>query len=275
MPPATPEPEKKSLPSWMVLGGFGAGGLVLAALALWLLWGGTATVMSWLPSGVAKSLGEKAGETKVIQRTKDPEGAAWELKAYKTREPKAEPGVVAEDPGEDAALAAAGTKDEAAPSEPNPEEVERAEAALAPIRAAAAMADEALAAYAAKPADQGLRLAAEHSIETLKVTTVPKTTSALRQAALEQRSVLVQQKRKVMEATQVGARATHKLNGATSLREAAADDAEEVAALPGDALLHVFLDTGSGWSRVEALNGEAAGRNGYVKSRSLSKLPAR
>lgn len=268
MPPARPEAEKKSLPPWMVLGGFGVGGLVLAALALWLLWGGTATVMSWLPSGVAKSLGEKSGETKVIARKVDPEGAAWDLKAHRTGAPQAEPAAEAGEPGPDA-------EDDGKPGEPNPEDAERAAAALAPINAAATLADEALAAYAAKPGDQGLRLAAEHAIETLKVTSVPKTTSALRQAALEQRSVLVVQKRKVMEDTQVQARATHKLNGAASLRKAAAEDADEVAALPGDTLLHLFLDTGTGWARVEALNGEAAGRNGYVKSRALSKLKAR
>jgi hypothetical protein len=257
MPPAA-EPDKKLKP-WMVLGSFGLGGLGLAAIALWLLWGGTATVMSWLPDGVVKAVGEKAGEGKVIERQKDPEGAPWEMKAYKTHAGKDDP--EAEEAQEAAAPTATGKSDDAV----------KAEATLAPIKAAAEAADQALDALAADPKDQKAYLTAVHAIETLKSAQVLGGNAALRQAAVERRGELVAEKQASLDALQTKGRTTHVVKSATTLHKAADDGSEALGALAEGTQVHVFLDTGSGWSRVEALTGEAIGKNGYVPSKALSR----
>lgn len=260
MPPAAP-PEKKSLPPWMLLGSFGVGGLALAGIALWLLWGGTATVMSWLPEGVVKALGEKAGEGKVIERKGDPEGAPWEMKAYKTHAGKDDP------------------EAEEAAETPTPtaktDDASKAEATLAPIVAAARAADQAIEAVEAHPQDQAAVLKAVHAIETLKETPVLGGNAALRQAALERRGELVLEKQAALTAIQTQGRTTHVVKTATILRKAADDGSEAVATLETDTKVHSFLDTGTGWTRVEALGGESSGKNGYVPTRSLARWKAK
>lgn len=269
MPPVIGRPPQEA-PSktspWLVLGGFGLGGLLLAALALWLLWGGTATVMSWLPSGVVRSLGEKVGEPKVVEPVADPEGAPWKAKAY-TNQARA---------GDDdeAALPGAASQDQA--DEDPTGDAALAKAALAQVVLAAAAADRAIEAWQKKPGDQGLRVAAERSIDALHAAEIPAKTPALRQAALEQRAELVAQKRKFLADLQRMERATHTVSvrngGMATLRTAGEDSAAEVAQLGDTTSVHVFLDNGHGWSRVEVLTGDHAGKNGYLRNRNLNQV---
>lgn len=270
MPPFAankPPPKSSAMPPWLVLTALALAGLLAVALGLWLLWGGTATVMSWLPTSLVRSVSEKAGDPKVVEQQPDPEGAPWKSKAYVNQDRV--DGDKADDPDKD--LPAEGTADKADPQH----DAAVAQAALAPITEAAAAVDRAIEAWQKKPGDQALLLVAEKAIESLRTTSVHAGTAALRQAALEQRGELVNQKRKALEDAQRQIRASHRItakSGAASMRQAADDKSEEVAQLPDDTSVHLFLDTGHGWSRIEVLTGEAAGKNGYVRNRNLEPV---
>lgn len=270
MPPfasrQTPPPQSSGMPQWAVIALLALGGVAVVAIGLWLLWGGTAVVMSWLPTSVVRSVSEKAGDPKVVETQPDPEGAPWKTKAYINQDRADDK---AED--QDTELAGQGTTEAADPQR----DAAQAQAALAPITAAADAVDLAIAAWQNKPGDQALLLVTEKAIETLRTMQVRAGTSALRQAVQEQRSELVNQKRKALADAQRQTRASHRIKvtgGMAAMRRAANDESDEVAQVPDETPVHVFLDNGHGWSRIEVLTGDVAGKNGYVRSRDLAPL---
>lgn len=264
-------------------------GIALLGLSYWLfIAGGSATVMGWLPPGVSRAFIEKTGDVKVIERKADPDSpwdkiptpidrrpqkgtakttttmatrkAMWPRKATKGTRPKAEPKQVAEPKKVDEAEAAADT--------------------VSPIKSAVAAADKAIAAYADSADDQVLYMAANKAVEGIKAAPVKGETAALRQAATELRAEMTVSKHKELEEARKLARATDKIQGATKnpdepyivLRSAANNGSDDVAHLEDDILVHHFLDTGNGWSRIEVINGDSAGKNGYIRAKNLASL---
>ena len=282
--------EKQGMPAWAMVGGLALGTLVIAALGAWLAFGGGwLRVMSWLPPGVRTSLGGAGAEGKVIQTKADPEGAAYEGKAYQANDRRGHGGQAskgddhADDAGDDTANAKPGAsladKKRAAHDAQHDQDMDvdavKAEAVLAPIKANAAAADDAIAALSDKPQDQARVVAAEKAIDTLRTTPIPPATPALKQAALEQRTELVNGKKAALAQAQQMARATHLVQagkaGTISLRSAANDKSDEVASMEDGTRVHEFLDD-HGWARVEVISGGATGKNGYVHVKYLQSI---
>jgi len=258
------------------------GGIAALALAVWLfLFNGLNVVLSALPPGVVKLIGEKPGEQKVMPVVA--ERAPWEThKAYTARkngerpgaEPSADdsPGKVDDDEVDDTA------EEPAAPAKTD--EQAAAELTMAPIRSLGARADEAIAAYQDDASDQALFLAANQAIEAIKAVEIQAETEAVRVAAVEYRAELVTQKRKTLEESRRAGRATHRVAGTAgnksapylTLREAASSSSDDVGHVSDGQLLRVHLDAGGGWQRVEVLTGPTAGKYGYARGKQLLAL---
>lgn len=235
------------LPRWLVLVGLGVGALVAGAIGVWLLMGGTATVMRWLPKGVAKTLGEKPGEGKKVEQ---------KLTDYPGDKAGA-PAEVAEDDGQ-------------------PPSAEDLEDAMAPLRDLAVDADAAIAKVRqAGPDDLTALAAAEKAIQTLRTAAVGEASKKAKKVAEERRKAMVLERVQALASAKRLGRATHMIQQAPAkLHQAADSSSPEVATLDDGVLVWVHLDTGKGWSRVDVLSGAAAGKSGYVGNASLGKLKA-
>jgi len=258
-------------------------------------------VMGWLPAGVSRAFIEKTGDVKVIERKADPD-SPWDKNTNADRPPTAKGhGQDDEDDGDkkgDSANKGAAAKkvDGADKGEPGdaakkpdakqvaaPKKIDEAEAAadtVSPIKSAVAAADKAIAAYADSADDQVLYMAANKAVEGIKAAPVKGETAALRQAATELRAEMTVTKHKELEEARKLARATDKIQGAAKnpaepyivLRAAANNGSDDVAHLEDDIMVHHFLDTGNGWSRIEVINGDSAGKNGYIRAKNLASL---
>ncbi len=306
MPPPPPQnrnapqtPAKSGLSGGATIGIMIASGIGLLGISYWLfLAGGTATVMGWLPPGVSRAFIEKTGDVKVIEKKADPD-SPWDKNTNADRPPTARGhGQGDDDDGDKQADGTAkngegADKGEGDKGEPSkkvdakqvaaPKKIDEAEAAadtVSPIKAAVAAADKAIAAYADSADDQVLYMAANKAVEGIKAAPVKGETAALRQAATELRAEMTVTKHKELEEARKLARATDKIQGATKnpdepyivLRSAANNGSDDVAHLEDDILVHHFLDTGNGWSRIEVINGDAAGKNGYIRAKNLASL---
>lgn len=234
------------MPRWLTLALLGVGGLLVLAIGVWLLMGGTATIMRWMPEGVAKTLGEKPGEGKKVEQKLsdypgDPQGAGsdQENAAGASDLPTSE--------AVDAALAAVMTQ------------VEAADEAITRVRGGHGR-------------DQAVIAEAEKAVQAIGSTPLGECTRKVKQAAEEKRRALVAQKQTALDAAKRLARATHLVMSETSLRAAADSDSEQVAKLQDGVLVQVHLDTGKGWSRADVISGPATGKAGYVLDAVLKKL---
>jgi hypothetical protein len=242
---AAPAPRESSsgLPRWLILVGLVLGVLLAGAVGVWLLMGGTATVMHFLPEGVAKTLGEKPGEGKRVEQ---------HLSDY---------------PGDHA-----GATDEA--GDDKPPSTEDTDDALAPIRDLAVDADAAIAKLrAAGAGDQSAAAAAEKAIENLRTAALGESSKQAKKVAEERRKAMVLERVQAFESARRLGRATHMIaENATQLRQAAEGDSKPLATLDDGVMLWVHLDTGKGWSRVDVLSGSAAGKSGYVLNAAMTKI---
>ncbi len=256
---ATP-PAEQSNSRLLVFGGLGVGGLIVAGLVLWLLMGGTATLVSVLPEGVVKTLGERPGEGKrVEQHLSDYPG---EQAAKAQAEPEA-PQVAAD-----------------AWQAPAPEvSAEELQALLAPLQAQTKLTDAAIDRVRdGKGTDQAALHDAEQAVAALRTFSLRDIPARYKVAAEDQRKTLATERIEAFAAAQRLARATHLIALPSSaardsvvLRSSAGEASENIAVLDDGVLVHVHLDTGKGWSRVDALSGPAAGKGGYLQNKYLRR----
>jgi hypothetical protein len=265
--------------------GYVLGAIVALALVAWLMTGGLQQLLSWMPPGVRKIIGEP-GTEKVMPARPDPNGAPWEKRGYQpsddetdTPMPKMKPSVAGEP--EESAEEAATPDENAVEPAARPEDEAAAAAVLAPIRSLDEAAGTAIEAYERNPEDQGKYLTAEKAVATLR-TFAPAdgTASALRTAATELRDERAVARAEALTAARAMGRATHKVHLGEdqaspflAVREAANTESRLVAELLDGTLVRVFLDNGNGWYRVEAVTGESAGKGGYARGKWLQKLP--
>lgn len=259
-PPAQPAEEPKGR-NWLLLGLLGGGGLVTACLVLWLLSGGMSTVMSLLPEGVVKALGERPGEGKRVEQ---------HLTDY--------PGEKAAD--KDDAPPAAKPTDKPANPAPQPElSAEELATALQPLKDLGKAADTAIETVRENRAKNLDELhAAEKAVDAIRSFKSADLPKQARKAADEEKRALAAEKADALEAAKRLGKATHLVSlpndkDTTPLREAASDASEVVASVDDGALVHVHLDTGKGWLRVDVLNGKAAGKGGYLPGKVVKKIP--
>jgi hypothetical protein len=268
----------------LVIVGYVLGSIVALALVAWLLMGGLQVVLSWMPPGVRKVIGEPGGE-KVMPQKADPNGAPWDKHGYVSGggEPAADMPKIRpsadEEPEESAEEAA--TPDENA-IEPIGKTDDEAAAAtvLAPIRALDEAAGTAIEAYERNPQDQGKYLAAEKAVDILRTFAIADRTSpALRTAATELRDERAVARAEGLAAAKTLGRASHKVHlggdqaqAFLAMREAANAESPLVAELVDGTLVRVHLDNGNGWYRVEAVTGESSGKSGYARGKWLQKL---
>ncbi|MBI5607722.1 MAG: hypothetical protein HY902_02460 [Deltaproteobacteria bacterium] len=240
-----PDNKGSGAPRWLVLVGLGVGVLAAGALGVWLLMGGTATVMRWLPEGVAKTLGEKPGEGKRVEQ---------KLTDY---------------PGDKAAPAGDSAEDDGQP--PSAEDLEDA---MAPLRDLAVDADAAIAKVRQGGAeDLTATAAAEKAIQTLRTAAVGEASKKAKKAAEDRRKAMVLERVQALAAAKRLSKATHMVREAPAkLHQAADDSSPATGTLDDGVLVWVHLDTGKGWSRVDVLSGAASGKSGYVLNSALTKL---
>lgn len=271
MPPARSSKPPVDSKRWLMLAGLGVGVLAAGAFGFWLLMGGTGVIMRSLPDGVVKLLGEKPGEKYYPPEQnppapwdKPPPGKGFQERPSYAEEPEAEA-------IEEAKAAEPGAEGNAEPPTTAQDDAAKAQAVMAAVKQLADAADEAIARYSDRGAsDQEAYLAAEKAIAALRSAPIRGGSEAVRVAAREQRDEWVLQKQKALDEAKRLGRATHTVavgpGKTASLREAASAGSTEVAELEDGTLVKVFLDTGTGWARAEALSGNSAGKNGYVRS---------
>lgn len=236
--------EEGGQPRWLWLTLLSVTVLLVLGVTTWLLMGGANTVVSWLPEGVAKTLGERPGEGKRVEQ---------KLTHY---------------PGEQA------------PTEDGEEvDAEELQRLLGPLRDKAEATDAAIAALGGKHRpDQAAVLAAENAVDELKTFSLGDLPKAYRQPAEERRRAMVDERQTALTRLKKTLRATHLVTGTSGtalleLRKAADDQAESVTGLEDGTLVQVHLDTGKGWSRVDVLSGPDAGKGGYLQNGALQRLP--
>lgn len=259
-PAKQPEPAASNS-KWLIFGGLGVGGLIAAALVLWLLMGGTQTLVSVLPEGVVKTLGERPGEgKKVEQKLSDYPG---EKIAEKDEEPK---------------VAAAGPDVFVAPApEINAEELDKL---LLPLQAQAKSADQAIEKVRdGHGKDQASLHEAEQAVAGLRAFSLREIPARYKAMAEQKRKALADERTEAFASAQRLARATHLVavpagvaSDSVVLRSAASEASENVGVLDDGVLVHLHLDTGKGWARIDALTGSAAGKGGYLQSKYLRRV---
>ncbi|MBM4346059.1 MAG: hypothetical protein FJ100_22010 [Deltaproteobacteria bacterium] len=263
-PPASraPEPAGGGGRNWLVIGLLGGGGLVAAAVALWLLTGGMATLARMLPEGVVKTLGERPGEGKrVEQKLHDYPGESVREASEKEREAP---------PPADAWAAPA--------AEVDPEELVKL---LQPLEAQAKSADAAIEAVREnRGRDQAVVLAGEQAVEALRTFKLVDVPQRYRKAAEDKRKALANERNEALASAKRLAKATHLVavpDGAARdsvvLRSAGGEASENLGLLDDGMLVKVHLDTGKGWMRIDVLSGTNAGKGGYLQGRYLKRLP--
>ncbi len=262
-PPASRAPEPVGGGrNWVVIGLLGGGGLLAAAIGLWLLTGGMATLAKILPEGVVKTLGERPGEGKrVEQKLHDYPGE----QVAEAREKE-----LAAPPAADTWVAPA--------AEVDPEELARL---LQPLEAQAKAADTAIEAVREnRGRDQAVVLAGEQAVEALRTYKLVDVPSRYRKAAEDKRKALTNERNEAMASAKRLAKATHLVavpDGAARdsvvLRSAGGESSDNLGLLDDGVLAKVHLDTGKGWMRIDVLSGANAGKGGYLQSRYLKRLP--
>lgn len=260
-------PNHKPMPLWYKVAGLVGGVVVLAVVAVWLLrFGGWTLVKRALPPEWTSGWNDEPDGVRVMMPKPDPNGAPWKQKAYD------------DESGDDHTDDRAGRKpkrdddDDRTADDDGDGGKDAAEPAATALDAAAAKADAAIAQVTATHGDQAAVLAAEQTINELQHLSIAKADASVMQAAKERRSELATEKKAALEQAKRQARATHAATKTVGLYKSGDDDSEQVAQLPAGALVHLFLDTGKGWARVEALDGEAAGQSGYVRTKALRRL---
>ncbi len=246
---AAETPETRRLPTWLLYTLIGVGGVAaLGGVALF-----TYTALTpdseVLPYRWRAWIENVTGDGKVMKPQAESEPAPW----------------VAAKPGKRA--------DDAPPADGS-----AATAALAPIEAAAEVADKAIAKYRDSHDDPQLAMAAQQAIDAIRRIPVAIPSDAATQAAvLEVRDEKATARQHTLEDARRVSRATHEVAGVSAdpespylvLRAAAHPQARDLAHLNDGDRVHVFLTTGEGWSRLEVLTGPATGQNGYAKAKYL------
>ncbi|MSQ85033.1 MAG: hypothetical protein EXR77_19530 [Myxococcales bacterium] len=249
--------------NWLMIGLLGGGGLLAAALVLWLLTGGMATLAKILPEGVVKALGERPGEGKKVEQ---------KLTDY---------------PGEKLAEAPEKAGDEPAPAadvwvapaaEVSAEELDKL---LQPMLAQAKATDEAIEKVREnRGRDQGVLHAGEAALESLRHYKLADIPQRYRKAADDKRKTLTAERAEALTSAKRLAKATHLVavpDGAARdsvvLRSAASESSENMAIIDDGVLAQLHLDTQKGWMRIDVLTGSAIGKGGYLQSRYLKRLP--
>lgn len=239
-----PSDRKKTFPTWLIW----LGAVLVALLIGVLTFAALSPESGILPYRMQAWINNVAGDPKVMQPQADENGGPWVAKRPQRADPEAQE-ADATDPG----------------------------AALEPIQAAADNADKAIAAFAASGNDEALRRKAEAAIAAIREIPVHLHDEAAESATIDMRNDMATTRQHALDMAKRTARATHVVTGTAADAEApylvvrAAADAQsrDVGhANDGDSL-HLYLDTGSGWSRVEVLTGGAAGANGYVRSKFI------
>lgn len=248
------------IPRWLLI----IGTLLAAVLAGVVSYAALNPEAGILPYRLQAWLDNAVGDGKVIQPQADPHGVRW------AGSRQAEPEAAAEEDDS----AAPRTDDEAPPTGAGD-----SGDPLAHVRAAGVTASEAITAFAAHPEDPTLARQAQSAVDTIRSIQVSLRGEASQAAAVEVRDELARARQKDLDAAKMQARVTHEVVGTSGQSEAwlvvrAAADAgsRDLAHLTDGDQVHVFLQTGSGWSRVEVLSGPHAGTNGYAKDKFLRKI---
>ncbi len=249
MPPDSPN--NRRLPTWLLYAGAGSLALIAVLVVGAFSYTALAPDSDVLPYRWRAWLENLTGDGKVMQPQPDREKLPW----------------VAPKP----------TRPDDAP----PADGSEATAALAPIEQAADAADKAVTAYRDSHDDPKLASAAQAAIDAIRRIPVNVKDDAATQAAVvELRDEKAVARQHALEDARRVARATHEVSGARDdpespylvLRAAAHPQARDLAHLNDGDRVHVFLATGTGWSRVEVLTGPATGQNGYAKDKLLKPL---
>jgi hypothetical protein len=262
-------PNHKPMPLWYQIAGLVGGVLVLLVVGVWLVrFGGWTLVKRALPPEWTSGWNDEPDGVRVMMPKADPNGAPWKQKAYDDE---------ADERADDRAdRKGRGKNDRPRDRDDRADDASSDEGAgagvVASLDAAAAKADEAIAQVAVKRGEQAAVVAAEQAIDDLQHLAIPKAEASVMQAAKERRSELATEKKAALEQAKRQARATHAATKTVGLYKSGDDDSEQVAQLAAGALVHLFLDTGKGWARVEALDGDAAGQSGYVRAKALRRL---
>lgn len=270
-------PNHKPMPLWYQIAGLVGGVLVLLVVGVWLVrFGGWTLVKRALPPEWTSGWNDEPGGVRVMMPKPDPNGAPWKQKAYddeaddreRTGDRKAKRDHRGEGEDDDGAANGGAGEEGGGAGDGG-----RGGAAVAQtLDAAAARADKAIAQVAELRGEQAAVVAAEQAIDDLQHLAIPKAEASVMQAAKERRSELATEKKAALEQAKRQARATHAATKTVGLYKSGDDDSEQVAQLAAGALVHLFLDTGKGWARVEALDGDAVGQSGYVRTKALRRL---
>ena len=244
-PQRSDEQSSGGMPRWLVLTGMSLGVLVLGAFGVWMLMGGTAIVMGWMPEGVSKALGERPGEGKKVEQR---------LSDY---------------PTEKANL----NKDN---EPPKPEEMAQWQDPMLALGEAADDAIDKMRASAGR--DQAAVQAAEKAVDELRTFSLRDAPVRVQEPLKELRRTMTQERAAALDRARRVNKATHLVITSAEgpkvpLRESAKETAELVATLEDAVLVRVHLDNGNGWSRADVLSGPSTGKGGYIQNRSLKALP--
>ena len=244
-PQRNDEQSSGGMPRWLLLSGLGLGVLLVGAFGVWLLMGGSATLMGMMPQGVVKALGERPGEGKKVEQHLG-DYPSTNANAAKETEPVK-------------------PQDLTQWQEPMQALADTADAAIDKMRASGGR-------------DQAAVHAAEKAVDDLRTFSLRDAPNRVQQPLLELRRTMTQERASALDRARRVNKATHLVVTSAEgpkvpMRSAAKETADLLVELEDGVLVRVHLDNGNGWSRADVLSGPSTGKGGYIQNKSLKALP--